>query len=418
MNRLEASQICFGMILENRKSPKAFLADDFSEQYVDAVEYCQRNDDWCKEDLVKIIAPSFMQDATYAIKSLNGMGDTTDWLTVLRGFAEDEKLGDVLEKSGRNLKKGKDIDYLSLSGHIQSRVMQQSTGLTRGSEIDCENYQPFIKSGYAPFDNVLGGIPADGPIVVYGLTGVGKSKFLANLTSHFLHEHPDKTAAIYTLEMSAEHWKWRETNMYKHLNDVLDRLFISGSVKSVEELIAEISTRQVGLVGIDDVDGLARENSAAEFERIYKKIKEICRFLKIPAVALAQPNRNAKLAGKFLSRYSIAWSGAAEDSAAMLIALQRGNELDMDYGDDETAPFPLYDEDHEYIICYKSRDGWPADYPERYPNGQRGPGAIILEQDRSHLWEGNAIGGENGTLWREFATRKLVKKKKKVRFEE
>ena len=81
------------------------------------------------------------------------------------------------------------------------------------------------------------------------------------------------------------------------------------------------------------------ENSAAEFERVYKKIKEICRLMKIPVIVLAQPNRNAKYSGKWLGHYDIAWSGAAEDSAAMLVALQRANELDMDY---EDGAIPLY----------------------------------------------------------------------------
>jgi hypothetical protein len=222
--------------------------------------------------------------------------------------------------------------------------------------------------------------------------------------------------------MGAEHWKWRETQMYPYLNDVKDRLFVSSSVRNIEELVAEVSAKQFGIVGIDDLDGLAKENSAAEFERLYKKIKEICRFLKIPVYVLAQPNRNAKLSNKFIGRYDVAWSGAAENSAALLVALQRANELDMDYDDENPPPFTLFSDDHEYMIFYKSRDGWPGDYPDRYPRGQYGPGAIILEKGK-HLWEGKPLGmrvdertGEIlsvGTLWREGSKKKMAKKKKR-----
>jgi len=411
MNHLEASQIVFGLILQRKKSPQAVLWDSFAEPFNDAVKFCQENPDWSKEDLVKIIAPSFMQESEYAIKALNGMGDSTDWLAILKDFSEDNKLGETLERAAKSLKKGKPVDYLVLSGHLQSRIMKQSNGLTLGKDVDCTNYNPFMESGYEPFDNIIGGIPSDGPIIAYGLTGVGKSHWAANLISKFLHKHKDKTGAVYTLEMSAEHWKWRETAMYPELNDVMDRLYISGSVKNIEELIAEVSTRQSSIVVIDDIDGLAIENSAAEFERLYKKLKEICRFLKIPAVALAQPNRAAKLSNKFLQRYDIAWSGAAEDSSALLVALQRANELDLD---EENSPFPLYEDDHEYLICWKSRDGWPADYPEKFTKGQRGPGAIILRPSDRGLWNGDIIGANNGsvgTLWRPYGVRKLVTKK-------
>lgn len=415
MNHVELSQVNFGLILRGDNQANNYAPEWFFGAYADAVEYMKKHPEWCKEDLYKnsLISPSFIQDAEHVTSSLNGEGEANNWPDILRGKYEDEKLRDLLERTARNIKRGKPVEYSQLFGHIQARMDNEATGLTKAEDVDIKDYDPFIKSGYAPFDNILGGIPADGPIVIYGLTGVGKSHFAANLISHFLHEHKKKTGAVYTLEMSAEHWKWRETKMYRHLKEIMDRLYISGSVGTIEQLTAEVSTKRLDFVVIDDLDGLARENSASEFERLYKRVKEICRFQKIPLVVLAQPNRVAKLNSKFLGRYDIAWSGAAENSAAMLIALQRANELDLSYGKDEEPKFALYDEDHEYIICYKSRDGWPADYPDRHPNGQRGPGAIILKTDGKVLWEGKPLGIGNGKMWGEYSTRSLGKKKKR-----
>ena len=110
----------------------------------------------------------------------------------MRTFADDYRLGDVLERSGKKLKKGKNIDYPFINAHIQNRVLGMATGLTKGCDIDITNYRPFMRSGYAPFDDVLCGIPMDGPIVIYGKTGVGKSHMAANLISCFLHEHEKK----------------------------------------------------------------------------------------------------------------------------------------------------------------------------------------------------------------------------------
>ena len=80
----------------------------------------------------------------------------------------------------------------------------------------------------------------------------------------------------------------------------------------------------------------------------------------------------------------------------------------MEY-EDGSSPFPLYPENHEYLILYKSRDGWPADYPERYPDLKdvRGPGAIILKPSDT-LWEGEPIG----KLWQPYPVRTIGKKRK------
>jgi len=232
--------------------------------------------------------------------------------------------------------------------------------------------------GWKVIDDIIGGIPSDGPIVVYGLTGVGKSHWAAKMTCSMLQQHPQKKGIIYTLEMSAEHYLNREVAMYPELEKFGDRLYVSGSVRNIEEAVAEITSKQADFAVIDDMDGIVQEESASEYQRVYKRIREICRFLKIPVIVLAQPNRVAKLNSKesFLSPYDISWSGGGENAAALLIALQIAN---FEMKDDI---FPLDDDDHRYMIFWKSRDGWPK---------QQGPGAIRLDKaTKGKLWSGEA----------------------------
>jgi hypothetical protein len=307
------------------------------------------------------------------------------------------QLGRAFKKAGEQLELNKPVELLPLYGRLTSRVANQSTGLTLASSIDYENYKPFINSGFKHLDEIYGGIPADGPIVIYGLTETGKSHFAAMMVKSMLIEHKEWKGAVYTLEMSAEHWMWREINMYPALDKLKDRFYVSGSVKGIEEIIAEVSIKGVNFVVIDDMDGLAKEQSASEYARVAGKIKELCRFLKIPVFILAQPNRAAKLAGKFLGRYDIAWSGSMEDMAALQIALQKANELEFE-AEDET--FQTYPEDHYYIIIWKSREGWPC---------QQGPGAIILKPS-TKMWEGDPV---KPLLWRPGTKVKTIGKKKR-----
>lgn len=184
--------------------------------------------------------------------------------------------------------------------------------------------------------------------------------------------------------------------MYKSMTEILDRLYVSGSVKDIEQLVGEVTTKRVDYVVIDDMDNLVKEQSASEYERVYNRVKQISRFLKIPVFVLGQPNRVAKLSGKFLGRYDIAWSGAAENSAALQIALQRANALDME---DDT--FATFDEEKWYMIFWKSRDGWPL---------QEGPGAIIMDKS-NQMWRGSPVNGKM-KLWTVGSSRRTIGKKK------
>lgn len=389
--RRDLSLVNFGLILANRRSVTSYKPEWFASPYDRGVEILQKKGA-CVEDVAKVINPDYINDAHEAVSHWNGIGEEIDWTKCLSTAYRNEETGKKLRKMGKRLEENEPVDMLQIYGEIGSLVSAESFGLTRASDIDYSNYKPFMKSGDPVQDKILSGMPSDGPIIVYGLTGVGKSHYLASKIDYFLHEHKKKNAAIYTLEMSAEHYLSRETKMYPSLLDVMDRLHVSGSVRSIEELVAEITAKQIDIVGLDDMDNMVTSSDPSEYERVFRRVKEVCRFMKIPFYVLAQPNRAAKLAvlgnskekGRFLSPYDVAWSGAAENSAALLTALQKANGLDMG---GET--FPTTDDDMYYEIYWKSRDGWPADYN---PKGQRGPGAIVRLPSKQ-MWRGEVFSG-------------------------
>jgi hypothetical protein len=324
-----------------------------------------------------------LDEASEAAEGENGYEETFDWRGELLKAKKWYDLGKNFRKAGEHMERNEDIDILPLYGQMTSAIAGQSVGLTLANQIDYQHYKPFMLSGYKPIDAIIGGIPSDGPIVAFGQQGTGKSFWGANMVDNLLNLHKDKTAGIYTLEMGAEHYMYRSTKMYPSLAKVLDRLYVSGSVRNVEELVAEVTTKRLDFVVIDDMDRIVKSVDPAAYQIAYFRLAEICRFLKIPIVILAQPNRAAKLGDKFLGPFDISWSSAGENSAALLIALQVANTFDIE---EDKDIFPLEDESHYYMIFWKSRDGWPV---------QQGPGAIRLDKaNKNKLWSGEPYMGK------------------------
>lgn len=395
MDVFELSEVNFGLILDGRRSAQEYDPDDFVAEWAKGVKILKRPKS-LKEDLAKVCSPKMLNDAHRAVEKMNGLGDSFDWHGELIKAKRMYDLGGVLMKTGEKLRANDDVDLLPVYGDITSSVAGQTIGLSIASQIDYSTYKPFMPLGYEPIDKLIGGIPTDGPIVVYGSQSTGKSFWGANAIDKFLHQHKKKTAGIYTLEMGAEHYMYRSVKMYPGLKDVLDNLYISGSVRSTEELIAEVTTKRLDFVVIDDMDRIVKSVEPAAYQIAYFRLAEICRFLKIPIVILAQPNRAAKLGDKFLGPFDISWSSAGENSAAMLIALQKANSLDL--SDDM---FPTEDDDHYYMIFWKSRDGWPI---------QQGPGAIRLDNaNRNQLWSGTPYKNK---LWTPGYKEKKIRKEK------
>lgn len=373
----DLEQINIGLLLDGRKPIQEYTPDDFITKDVQKAIQTWQKSGGCKEDIAKILSPRFLNDCHESVERWNGIGDNVDWRSALLQAKANYTLGRTLHKAADALESNDTIDLLPIYGQMTSALAGQSTGLALANQIDYKHYKPFMPSGYKPIDTVIGGYPSDGPIVAFGSQGTGKSFWGANAVDCLLNAHKAKTAGIYTLEMSAEHYLYRSISMYPSLEKIMDRLYVSGSVRNVEELVAEVTTKRLDFVVIDDMDRIVKSVDPAAYQIAYFRLAEICRFLKIPIMILAQPNRAAKLGDRFLGPYDISWSSAGENSAALLIALQVANTFDIE-GDNDI--FPLADEDHYYLIFWKSRDGWPV---------QQGPGAIRLDgANKNKLWSG------------------------------
>ena len=388
-NREELSQAVFGLIQAGKISSSLVKPAWFLPPYDTGVEVLQQGGE--REDIAKVVSVAYMNDAHEAVKSLNGLGDEIDWAISLKDAYESDNLGLRFQKVGKKLRENQKVDLLELHADMGSLLAGKSNGSTLLKDLDYNNFSAMIPSGWDVLDNIVGGIPQHGLIVVVAETGTGKSFFLAKLTTDFLLKYPDKKGMIFTLEMPGEEYAKRSVDMYPNMRKASDRLYINGSLRTIDEIVLEVSTHKVDWVGIDFVDWLVSENSESAYSHVYKRCVEMARILRIPVVLLGQPNReNVKAAPgekrqKFLSKFSLRYTGMAENSAWLLLALQIGNKYDL-----EEDKYPLYEEDHEYIGVLKLRGEWRK---------QRGPGVIILEPS-TQKWGGKAIGNKLHTLHR------------------
>lgn len=401
----ELSEVCYGLIQEGRHPATLYRPEYFTTPYDKAVEILLQKGA-SKEDVAKVISSSYMTDAADAVHKFNGIGEyqNYDWPKALVSAYHSYERGKKFQKLGKSLQSNEPVDVLPLYAELSAYISQDTSGLQKLSDVGTD-YKPFKLTGYAPLDKTLGGIPSDGPIIILAPTGIGKSKFSTALVGSLLNMYPEETAAVYTLEMNEKHWKWRAMNLFPNLKETADRLYVSGAVRDIEELVAEVTSKKFNYVVLDDIDNIVKSNDASEYERVYRRIKEICRFMGIPVFVLAQPNRLAKIAisngERFPGKYDSAWSGASENSAALFLALMTTNSMDM-----KSEEFPTSDNDLDYIIAWKSRDGWPADYSA---TGFRGPGAILME--RSPNWNGRPYGGK-WKLWPVNSGGKAIGKKR------
>lgn len=302
----------------------------------------------------------------------NGASTLYNWMSMLEGAYARWVLGEEYGRASYRLQNNEDIDLSKV--HRQTREYMERRlqgGIQVAGKTDWQNYKFFMPSGNEYIDRIFGGWPTDGPIVVFGAQGTGKSYYGAGMAIDLLIANEQKTAAIYSYEMGPAHYIRRTHKMFPQIEKVMnDRLYVSGPV-APEDLVNEVQTHQFDFVVIDDMENMVKgAPDAGKYEEAYKVVKYICATQNIPVVVLAQPNRGGKNGGRFLRATDIAWGG--ENDAALMIALQNAGRDKAGWIESNPA-YPMEDYWMQYQIFLKVRDE---------PNNFHGLGAIVTKMER------------------------------------
>ena len=392
MDWFELSQRNVGLILTGKKHAQGYKPESFHPPFDKVVTYMHDHPEWDKNDIYLNFSPtSELDNAIRSISGLNGSAKSIDWARDLDAMRILWETGEKLERTGHKMKAGEHPEVLHLVSDLRMMDMNEESGLRLASEIDLTDVKSLQPCGWDIIDKTFGGIPVSGPLVVYATTKTGKTFWTSKLINEFLHYYPERVAAIFSLEMGGARYLKRSFDMYPTMKEVADRIWISGKARGMEDIIAETATREVDIIVIDGIrDAVQGEITPSLMDKAWNDVKRMGRLLEIPIVAVAQPNRMSKFNSRerFIGMYDIEWSGAAENAAEQMIALQYVSE-DMDIlGRD--AIFPVIS-DAFYMISYFQRGGYPV---------QVGPGAVILNKHkkfpdgRTIMWESEAHGVE------------------------
>lgn len=407
MDATELSATVIGLVLEGKLNPQQVPSNALLGQWGKAIELIKANPDAIKDKdkADSLLAQCLLVDdiaiAHTEASRHNGLGEegVFSWVQSANDATKLYTFGKTLERNAKKALTNDPIDLGKLYHEIGDLLAGKLSGAKPANLIDYKNYVAYTKSGISWLDDIIGGWATDGIINVIAPQGTGKSFFQFYTICMWLLAHPDKTAVIYTLEMSDRHYLARSLDMYPQFLDLVNsgRLYVSGSVRNVDDLVAEVTTTKHGFVGVDDLSKLAGESSPDKYERVLTRLNEIARFQEIPVQVLAQPTREAKKSKKFIDIYDGGWSSAIENSAAMYLTLNRVSYADPEWSDTRFVPVEKDNPqktDRFYICFWKFRDNRPAEM-------QQGLGAIRIEPNKhtgryNQIWVGEALDNK---LW-------------------
>ncbi len=283
----DTSELVGGLVITGRISSNTVRPELFYPP-IDEVIKLYKSGTVGPEELSEMCGWTAISSLMEAAASINGTGSKLDWIKKLELSYANYTSGDELEKLGKKLKKGEQIDFSKLTT-IAAKAQTGQSSLVRASDIEPRE-TPFILSGYKPVDDHLGGHPAVGLLLIGGRPGTGKTTLLIRLVKSFLAQHPDKTVAVFSIEMLAEELRKRADEIVEFTQDELERWIICDEPYTAEQIINKCATiDNLGFVGIDFADMMIiGESNEGKYTELYKNLALGSKSLRVPIALLAQ----------------------------------------------------------------------------------------------------------------------------------
>jgi replicative DNA helicase len=383
---LDRTEIVMGLILNGDLNPNLVNADDFIAPYNEAVTMLRKGS--TVEDIIANpnIGFSAYQAATMAANAVLADAEQAkkkpiDWLHLLEQAASFYKYGQELATMADKLMMGQPIDPGKLLQFASNLDLGHRT-LTPLDQIEPEAGQ-WIKTGYEPIDNFIGGVPKAGLTVLAGGTGIGKTTLALRIGLEMLRLYDGKKNSkkkgpkygekIYT-DIPAEKGKIAIFSLEMLLSQVVRRFLDLDSTITKEERSRMLGTESAYTVGeiyavaaraaasenlkaiiIDFADMLVEgEQSEAVMGVIYRSLAVLAKTTGVPVILICQLNRN-QYQGGIPKINHIRYSGMAEMMSALIMLLYNPSSTVADVQANSILPFYP---DKGYIIVGKSRFGF------------------------------------------------------------
>ncbi len=370
------SEIVCGYVLKDKLSADAVNPLDVYPPYQHIITM-KRNGD----ELPDIVAKDFnaVDACLHAVERVNGtLKNPLDYLRILQKSANNARASVDLESVQKRLNRGDDVK----SSEIMAVANKMDTGYTRWiplSEVKPQKAK-FVKTGYDPIDDNVGGLPYACVTILGGTPGLGKTSLALKIINNMimLSGNEKKKAAVLSLEMTIGQIHQR-LNELSDLKDKDKARILTNRVFNIHEICAAVTqlaaVENLCVVMIDFADLIVEgEQSEAAMGVIYRSLELLATKIEIPILLICQLNRETYKGG--LPRiYHIRYSGLAEATARLILLVYNPMGVLIGFDKDDKQPLPIQD-GRAYILVGKSNFGYKKD----------GPGAISVDFDGETGW--------------------------------
>lgn len=385
---LDRTEIVMGLIFIGELDVNLVNADDFYPPYNEIIPTLRKGG--TQEDVISKHGFSAYQAATMAANAVTADKEhkkkPIDWLQMLEQAASFFKYGQELATMADTLMMGQMVD--------PGKLLQFASGLDLGhrtltplDQVEPEAGQ-WVKTGYDPIDEYVGGIPKAGLSVMAGGTGIGKTTLALKVGLEMVRlydgrkntkkkgpKYGDKKyvdvaaekgkIAIFSLEMLLSQVMARYLNLDQSITkEERSRILATESAYTVGEIYAvaarAAANENLKAIIIDFADMLVEgEQSEAVMGVIYRSLAVLAKTTGVPVILICQLNRN-QYQGGIPKINHIRYSGMAEMMSALILILYNPSAT---VADTQASSILPYYTDKGYIIVGKSRFGFRMGKP-------------------------------------------------------
>lgn len=375
----DSTEICVGFVLHGKLSPDAINPADCFPPYGEIIPIMR--DGGSVADVVTKVGYASVRTAMEAAEHVNGEMKPLAWVGLNSKNASRELGAASLERVAKDMKDGKEVD-LGKAMQLMSNMNDGYRELTPLSEVEPER-DVWIKTGWKPLDDNVGGIVKAGLCIIGASPGVGKTTMLLKIANCMVRKYKRHKVAIFSLEMTmgqlAKRWQELDDTYTK---EEKDRVLITESAFNIGEIYAAASTcaaqERLSLIAIDFADLMVEgEQSESIMGQIYRSLAMLAKKTGVPVILISQLNRATYMSGIPKVNH-LRYSGMAEAMAALILLLYNPHNILADFGRAELVAA----EGTGYVIAGKSRFGFK----------KGGPGGIQIAWDGEGGWGDETLG--------------------------
>lgn len=329
------------------------------------------------DDAINLLGVRNFDAAIRAAESVHSI-KTANWLMQLEQAYAQYITGTELEQIAKRMIQGEVIEREV----ILAKTARLSSGHRRAQRLDkiTPDRTTFIKTGFLPIDDHIGGIVEHGLTIIGGRPGLGKTWLLCLLAVLYVTTHKGRKAILFTFEMTGGQLAHRLIDDMQIPAKYRERIYICDDAEDYEDALSvmeEDADYHLGLFDYAELMLGKAERSPQNISMMNYALSRWATRRKKSLVQASQLNRfveapNTNGNSKKMSQSRLKWGG--EDAAALIMLLMSATDI-ADISDLSSIPLSG---DVSGIAFVKSRFS--------YGRHKRKAGVVVVPWNENGGW--------------------------------